>query len=457
MSELQINVPNKTHQEPWKREDWRYCWFMGGRGNGRSGTASRYLISKMLSQEYVRGAMMRAVRENIRESCWRDYKDRMYEYGLPEVGDIKLGDKKVPVKMSDDKMVAEIGRNSLRAFGFRASSGSLTARLKSLAKYNLAWIEEMEEIGEDEFRKFDDSLRTKDGHINILGTTNPPPRNHWLIEQFFDLEPHPEAKGFYIPHLKESRKHDTLFIHGTYRENAHNMDSATIERYKRYKETNPNYYWHQIEGLVPETVQGRIYEGWKEIDDIPHEARLLGHFLDFGGGSAPDAIGSVYYLNGGYIVDERYYKVDNSYDTLIRVCQMLESAPIVADAAEDRMVKALQQAGVNILTTDKGPGSVAFGIKHVQGLKISYTRNSPNLKREYENYAWLFDKDGNNKDVPDPNSKHKYGDHLMDGLRYFAEKLITAGADPEAELRATIRAEIEEQEEFEGIEERIAL
>lgn len=457
MSELKIKVAHPSHLEPWKKDGWRYCWFMGGRGNGRSGTVSRYLLTKMLGQEYVRGTLMRAVRENIRESCWRDLTDRMYEYDIPDNGTINLDGQQVPVKASNDKMTLEVGMNSLRAFGFRASSGSLTARLKSLAKYNLAWIEEMEEIGEEEFRKFDDSLRTKDGYINILGSTNPPPRNHWLIEQFFDLEPHPEAKGFYIPHLKESRKHETLFIHGTYRENAHNMDEATIRRYERYKETNPDYYWHQIEGLVPETVQGRIYEGWKEIDDVPHEARLLGHFLDFGNGAAPDAIGSLYYYNGGYIAKERYYKVDNSFDTLIRVCKMLEPAPIVADPADDRMIKALLQAGVNIVGADKGPNSVEFGIKHVQGLRISYTRGSTNLKREYENYAWLFDKDGHNRNVPDPNSKHKFGDHLLDGLRYFATKMITAGADPEAEMRMLMRDEYEEEQEFEGVGERLGL
>lgn len=389
----------------WERKDWRYALLMGGRGNGRSGTASRYTISQLLSKEYTRGAIMRATREDIRASSWQALNDRLVEQKAENIKGLSI---------TDGDMIMSYGQNSLRAFGFRASSGSLTARLKSLEGISYIWIEEAEEIGEEEFIKLDDTLRTIEGRIRIVLTLNTPPKNHWIIKRWFDLEPHPEAHSFYTPTLKDSVR-DVLYIGGTYRENEVNMDPSTVERYKSYKKNKPSHYWGIIEGLSAETVQGLIYSGWKEIPEVPHEARLLGHFLDFGGGSAPDAIGTVYYHNGGYIVDERYYEKQNSYDSLIEVCRMLEPAPIVADAAEDRMVRALNQAGINILTTDKGPGSVRFGIKLVQGLKISYTTKSTNLKREYENYAWLFNKDGDNKDIPDPNCKHKFGDHCFVG------------------------------------------
>lgn len=447
---LDIQVPHESHLQLWERDDWRYAIFMGGRGNGRSGTASRFSLTSLLGEDYCRGAFMRAVHAAIKDSSWGELQDRIFENDLESVDGFKMLDKHL-----------EYGQNSLRSFGFRASSGSLTARLKSLADFNYAWIEEMEEIGKNEFRQFDNSLRTKKGPIRIVGTTNPPPKNHWIIEDFFDLEPAeevhgPDAKGFYVPHLKESRT-DTIFIGGTYKENQQNLDERTVEMYERFKETDPDYYWHQIMGLVPETVQGRIYTGWKEIDSIPHEARLLGHFIDFGGASSEDAIGTVYYYNGGYIIDERYYKTDNGYDTLIQVCKMLEPGPIIADSAEDRMIKALREAGVNITGAQKGPGSVDFGIKLVQGLKVSYTKASANLKREYENYAWLFDKDGNNKARPDPNCKHKYGDHLLDGFRYFATEIITAGADPEADKREAMRIEVKQQERSQNVSKRLGL
>ena len=68
----------ESHIKLWeKNNDVRYYILMGGRGNGRSGTASRYAVSQLLSKEYTRGAIMRAVREDIRASCWGDILDRL--------------------------------------------------------------------------------------------------------------------------------------------------------------------------------------------------------------------------------------------------------------------------------------------------------------------------------------------------------------------------------------------
>ena len=137
--EIEYEV-DKTHMPLWERDDWRYAILMGGRGNGRSGTASRYAVTQLLSEEYTRGAIMRAVLENIRASCWGNIKDRLTEQDINR-----------QFRITENDMYIERGQNSLRAHGFKASSGSLTARLKSLAGYNFVWIEEGEEIGEDEF------------------------------------------------------------------------------------------------------------------------------------------------------------------------------------------------------------------------------------------------------------------------------------------------------------------
>ena len=429
MAKARIEV-HESHIPLWEETWWRYAIFLGGRGNGRSGTASRFALTSLLGKEYTRGALMRAVREDINATCWAEMQDRVEENNLQE-----------KIHSVQNTMMMKRGKNSLRAFGFRASSGSLKARLKSLANFNFAWIEEFEEIGEAEFLQFDDSLRTKMGRIRIIMTTNPPPKDHWMIKKFFDLTPAPHAPGFYIPTLKEEWKDKVLFIPGTYRENAVNMDPATVERYERYKITNPAYYYQQIEGLIPESVAGRIYTNWKEISAVPHEARLLGYGLDFGFSRDPDAIVAVYYHNGGYILDEQYYQIGTSYEALIDVCKMLKPAPIIADYSDGRMIEALKRGGVNVIETEKGPGSVEYGIKHVQGLPVSYTANSTNLKREALNYAWFIDKDGINRYVPDPKSIYHFGDHLLDATRYYFMKMIKAGANPDADERVRMTSE----------------
>ena len=240
---------------------------------------------------------MRAVREDIRASCWGDIHDRLEEQKITP-----------QFRITENEMFMEYGQNSIRAHGFRASSGSLTARLKSLAGYNLIWIEEAEEIGENEFRVLDDTLRTIKGRIRIVLTLNTPFKNHWLLKKWFDLQPARvqgfNVDGFYTPVLKSSVK-DVLYIPGTFRENLPNLDANTIKRYEEYRETKPSYYWQMIEGLSPEVVMGRIYSGWQRLIKVPHEARLLGYGLDFGFDPDEAAVVAIYFYNSGYILEEK--------------------------------------------------------------------------------------------------------------------------------------------------------
>lgn len=402
-----------SHAPLWERNDWRYAIIMGGRGNGRSGTASRFAISQLLGKEYTRGAIMRAVREDIRPSCWGELMDRVTEQEITDQFHIK------------DDMFIERGQNSLKAHGFRASSGSLTARLKSLAGYNFIWIEEAEEIGEAEFRTLDDSLRTVKGRIRIVLSLNTPPKSHWLIRKWFDLDQHPEARDFYIPRLKEEAK-DVIFLPGTYRENLPNLDLNTVRRYEDYKRTKPSYYWQMIEGLSPETVMGKIYGGWREIDAVPHEARLLGRAEDFGFDPDPFALLDIYYHNGGYILDEQLYQTGMLDEETASFIQALPNpkALIIADSAEPKAIEGQRRRGLNVLGAEKGADSVQAGIKHVQGLRISYTKRSVNLKREYDNYAWKRHKDAveddNHLGIEDP----ACANHLMSAARYGLTMLV---------------------------------
>lgn len=401
---------HESHLPLWEDTTWRYAFLMGGRGNGRSGTASRYTVSQLLSKEYTRGAVMRAVREDIRMSSWSELIDRINEGEVSDAFDIT------------DMHIAH-GLNSVHAHGFKASSGSLTARLKSLSGYNFIWIEEGEEIGEGEFTTLDDSLRTVKGRIRIIFSLNTPPKNHWIIKRFFDLEPAifegRQIEGFYRPKVKEGMN-DILYIPGTFRENLPNLDSKTVERYQAYRQSKPSYYWHMIEGFSPETVTGRIYSNWKMIDEVPHEARLLGYGLDFGFDPDPAAVVAIYYHNGGYILDQKLYQTKLINEHLAITLNALPPAPVICDSAEPKSIAELDNYGINALPAEKGPDSVNFGIKHVQGLKVSYTKRSKDLYNEYENYAWKINKEGETVGIPDPSC----ADHLLDAVRYGLVTLI---------------------------------
>lgn len=408
MSNVEFEI-HESHAPLWERSDWRYAIIMGGRGNGRSGTASRYAVSQLLGKEYTRGSLMRAVREDIKASCWGEIVDRLNEQGIYEAFKVNEGD-----------MYIERGANSLKALGFKSSSGSLKARLKSLAGFNYIWIEEAEEVGEEEFRTLDDSLRTVKGRIRIILTLNTPPKNHWILRKWFDLEPHPEAQGFHIPRLKPEAT-DTLYITGTYRENIENLDPHTIARYEAYRHTNPSYYWQVIEGLSPDEVRGKIYTGWQQIEAVPQEARLVRFGQDYGWFPDPAAAIALYYWNGSYVVDELAYGTELSNEYLaqqIRAVDKGQMIPAESDHAEGKSIAEQRKYGINAVPCKKGSDSVRYGIQVVSQKKIYVTRRSTNVWQSYENYAWDEDKDGNPKGVP----VHTYS-HAMDAVRYAITSL----------------------------------
>ena len=171
--------------------------------------------------------------------------------------------------------------------------------------------------------------------------------------------------------------------------------------------------------------------------EIPHEARLLGYGLDFGFDPDPAALVAVYYYNGGYILDERLYETNLLNEQLATNIKLNPKAVVIADSAEPKSIAEIKRYGINITPCEKGKDSVEYGIKQVQGLRISYTKNSLNLKEEYENYGWKIDKDGNNLGIEDP----KCANHLMSATRYFLSEMIKADADPEAMRRKKERAD----------------
>lgn len=405
----------------------RYVILMGGRGAGRSTVASQYAMAKVVSPEYFRCAIMRYVLGDIRNSIYREILDRADEKGALKALDV-----------SDGPMVINYGENMINAVGFRKSSGEQKAKLKSLANYNCVIIEEADEIPEEDFMQLDDSLRTLKGDITIILLLNPPAKNHWIIKRWFDLEPIEGVKDFYIPKLKSEIK-DTLFIRTSYEDNRANIAEQAVENYENYRLTKPAHYFNMVKGYVPEVVRGKIYSNWKEIDEVPHEARLERRGLDFGFSVDPTAIIDIYKYNGGIILDQRTYRkgLQNKpiADILISADEETGFALTVGDSAEPKSIAEIKDYGVQIVGVRKKAeeGSKEswkkWSIGVVQSQKISYTKRSTDLKKEYENYAWKID-----KATGEPMNVPTGPDHALNAAEYGIVDIVSSGtADNEQE------------------------
>lgn len=209
--------------------------------------------------------------------------------------------------------------------------------------------------------------------------------------------------------------HDFLIL--TYLDNEGLPD--TIKQEIESRKAN-KYFW-TVYGLGQlGEVEGLIYPGWKEVDEIPREARLERRWLDYGYTNDPTAIGDMYYLNGALYLDEVAYQKGLSNKQIADVIlNQSRKVPVVADSAEPKSNDELRSYGITVLDADKGRDSVNAGIQLVQDQDVFVTKRSVNIIKERRNYMWLKDKNDRVVNEPSP-----IFNHHMDGIRYAARSLV---------------------------------
>jgi len=401
----------------------RYKHLWGGRARGGSHTETDYFLFKITQQKYFRGCFMRSVFGDIAGSLFQDFKDRLEyqaEQGLLNENDFLINETKKTV-------IYKPTGNSIISKGFKKSSGSQSAKLKSLAGITHVLIEEAEEVDEDDFNKLDDSIRTnKIDNIEIILLFNPPGKNHWIIRRWYNLlaaiGPDGDiVKGWYQAFPKSDP--DLLSIHATFNDNRKNLNSKTISKYENYgiatsSNFNEDFFYRDVCGYISEGSKGRIYPNWlpctnEEFEALPYPS-FIG--LDFGFSDDPVAAAEIKTHNlTGWARELVYEKglTNQKLADLLKIKGVTGRIPIYADSAEPKSIQELSDEGLNVLPAPKGPDSVDYGVKKLQGMQWYATENSSNLWLENQEYIFQLDADKNPTNVP----RDKFN-HIKDGIRY---------------------------------------
>jgi len=230
------------------------------------------------------------------------------------------------------------------------------------------------------------------------------------------LDWNPSEEFWYDEKINDKRDHD--FLRLTYLDCLDALDKNIIDDIESHKDDKN---WWNVYGLgLHGEIEGRIYTGWKIVDEVPHEARLEGYGLDFGYTNDPTAIVAVYYYNGGWIFDECCYQRGMFNSDIASTLKAMKSGLVIADSAEPKSIDEIRSFGINIQPCKKGADSVRSGINQVQGQPISLTKRSINGLKEYRNYMWATDKNGA---FISPNQPVKGNDHFLDAIRYKLETL----------------------------------
>lgn len=235
-------------------------------------------------------------------------------------------------------------------------------------------------------------------------------------KEFIILDWNPVSEFWYYD--KVAGREDVEHLVLTYRDNEA-LDKRIVDTIEMRRERKG---WWKVygEGLLGE-VEGKIYKDWQIVDELDHHAKLERYAIDFGYSNDPTAVIAIYYLNGGYILDELAFQREMSNKQIADVIKNQPQPQIltIADSAEPKSIDDIKMQGVNILPAEKGKDSVLNGIQLVQDQRISMTKRSVNLIKEYRNYLWEVDKDGKILNVPE----HEFS-HSMDAVRYGLTSLI---------------------------------
>ena len=360
-------------------EDWREAAIYGGRYSLKSHTVARYLLIRA-RQKKTRIGCFREFQNSIAESSYQLLVDLIRQYNLNDF------------EPTQNSIINKINGSDFLFKGLWNNEQSI----KSIEGIDVAWVEEAQTVSEKSLEVLTPTVR-KDGS-QIIYTYNRILEEDPIHKRLV-MEGRPNT-------LVINVNYDVALKYGW-------MPDVVRREMEDDKEKRPALYKHKWLG-EPYNQERKIYKDWNFIDEIPHEARLERYGLDFGYSNDPTAIVAIYKYNGGFIFDEICYQKGLSNKQIADVLNNQErKCLVIADSAEPKSIDEIMMYGVSILPSKKGQGSVLQGIQYVQDQRISVTKRSINIIKEYKNFLWKVDKDG--KIINEPEHSYK---HSMDAISY---------------------------------------
>lgn len=214
---------------------------------------------------------------------------------------------------------------------------------------------------------------------------------------------------------------DCALLITTYKDNPH-LSPDIIREIEALASVDPEYW--KIFGLGERgQLKDIVFSEWQQVPQIPTDAKLIGHGLDFGFTNDPTTLVSVYQQDGELWVDERLYRTNmtnNDIGNYLKSINFNRNDAIVADSAEPKSIRELQLQGFNVQPASKGPDSIVASIDILKRYKINIMQGSVNLIKELRSYKWETDRDGKHTGKP-----VDYLNHAIDALRYLALNKLT--------------------------------
>lgn len=301
------------------------------------------------------------------------------------------------------------------------------SKLKSIkparGTFRYIWFEEFSELPGPNFtRNVMQSVQRGGDSFTVFRSFNPPiSKNAWA--NTFILEPDPRAITL---------KTDYTMIPPEW------LGDAFLYEAQRLQDVNLTAYLHEYMGEATGTG-GEVFQNL-EIREIT-DAEISGmeyiyQGLDFGFAADPACFIRASYNRRReiiYLLDEIYQRglsnrqladeiKQRKYHVTGRYIRYYEPEPatIYCDSAEPKSITDLRDLGLSAYKCHKEPGCVQYRTKWLQHRKIVIDpKRTPNAYREFINYSYDTDRDGNIlSTLPDKDN------HAIDSLAYSLDREI---------------------------------
>lgn len=392
----------------------------GGRGSTKSSFVGVTIPLLIMQNPKVHAVCFRKVGNTIQNSVHSQVVWGIYQLGVEDLFVIpKIYSNPIIYKPTKQKIYFLGLDNADKVKSIKPEFGYI----------GITWFEELDQFaGEAELRKTTQSTMRGGNKFWDFRTFNPPiSKNNWANE---------------YADIAESRA-NTLVVRNTYKDVPISwLGDQFIEEAHDLKEINPSAYEHEYLGKAIGTG-GDVFPNAKDLDmgkltniydkygNVIEQVPLYKTFdhiyngIDWGFAKDPFRFVRMHFDKKKldlYIFDEwTTYRTRNedAFRTLYKELKKVSVEELVtADSAEEKSIMDFKAYGAFIRGAEKGPDSVRYGIKWLQGLRNIYIdkRRCPETYREFINYEYETDRYGNFISAyPDIDN------HSVDAVRYALE------------------------------------
>lgn len=397
---------NVEYSEPYKVlfEPYSYIGFKGGRGGAKSHNVAEYVVLRAL-QSKLRILCVREIQLSIKQSVKYLIEEKIRKFQLEQY-----------FKSTQDSVICIRTGSEFIFTGLRDYSAHT---IKSLEAIDICWIEEGQSITHRSIDILMPTIRKE--NALVIATWNPerPPDEKGKpgdpIEDFL--------AGSHPPD-------DSVVKHVTWRDNLEFSNFSDKQR-RKLKQKDPLLYLHVWEGDYLKFADALVFKNWRIGRFEPPSDVNFMFGADWGFSEDPTVLVR-FWVNMDerilYIDQEAYQshvKIQHTPALFLQVPEADKGWAIIADSENPHLITYIRQQGFNIRAAKKGPKSVETGVKWLQDFDIVIHERCDHAINEFANYQYKVDK-WTDEVTPILQDKNN---HLIDAVRYGAEKLIRRGSN----------------------------